>query len=471
MLRPYQIKALNDIRGLYAQGVRRVLLQMPTGSGKTTVFSEVLNGVKSRGKKAIVVVFGVDLIENASQRLHREGIPHGVLQGNHWNYRPREAIQVCSITTLHRRKLTPDADLVVFDEAHQTNNTSYKWLIDQYPNAFFLPVTATPHLKKGMRHIADEVVYPITFKDLVAQGFLVPPRYFVPVQLDLSGVRIDAKTGDYSISDLSNKMDGPKIYGEVVTHYKSICNNQPAICFAINVKHSLMIRDMFLSEGIAADHIDADTPASERATAYKKLETGELKVLVNVGVATTGVDIPCLRAVILCRPTKSYNLMIQMCGRGTRPYSDKDFFTILDHANNVLEHGFIEDEQICNLDGWKKDSAKRAKICESCFFAWSPEKPREPCPECGFVNAAQEKSSKKSNLEVAEAKLVEIKSVEDLHHMKLKKFVDKQIDKANQRGYKPGFVFHKIKEKYTETDAKKFWPYIKAKVELYQDPR
>jgi len=469
-LRPYQTKAIEEIRRKFARGIRRVLLHLSTGGGKTVIFCQILKGVKERNKKAIIVVFGKDLIENASQRLFREGIEHGVLQGNHWNYKPREPIQVCSITTLYRRKLVPEADLVVIDEAHQSYNESYKWLLEQYQGKFILPVTATPHLKKGMRHVADTVVYPTTFRDLVANGYLVRPKYFAPTTLDLSDVKVDSKTGDYSLKDLDKKLDGFRLYGDVIAHYKELCNGAPSICFAINIRHSLMLCDLFNRAGIPCEHIDANTSLGDRQTVYKKLETGEIKVIVNVGVATTGVDIPCLRAVISCRPTKSYNLYIQMLGRGTRPFSGKDVFYVLDHANNILEHGMIEDEQECNLDGAKKDSVKRGKICEKCFFVWMPEKPGEPCPECGHINVSPEKGEGKPKLDNEDAKLVEIKSSEDLMHLKIKKQIDRWIDMANKRSYKPGFVFYKTVEKYDEKTAKKYWTYIKAKVELHQDP-
>jgi len=470
-LRPYQSKAIHQIRLLFAKGTKKVLLHLSTGGGKTVIFCEILNGVRKRGKKAIIVVYGKGLVDNASQRLMREGIPHGVLQGNHWNYRPNEPIQVCSITTLFKRKIVPEADLVVIDEAHMSTGVSYEWLLSQYQDKFILPVTATPHLKKGMRHVADEVVYPIAFKELVKQDFLVAPKYFCPIQLDLSKVKIDSKTGDYSLADLALNMDGPKIYGEVVSHYKEICNGVPAICFAINIQHSNMLVNLFNINGIKAEHVDAKTPQSVRAEIIKRLENGETKVIVNVGVMTTGIDIPCLKAIIFCRPTKSYNLMIQMAGRGTRPYKDKDFFYILDHANNVLEHGFIENEQECNLDGWEKDSVRKAKVCKECFFAWMPEKPREPCPECGFIEPAKETAGKEINLEVADAKLVEIKSAEDLVRIKIKKFVDKEIEKALKRNYKPGYVFYRIKEEFDENEAKKYSKYIDAKFKLHSDSR
>lgn len=438
-------------------------------AGKTVVFCQVLKQIHAKGKKAIVVVYGKDLVENASQRLFREGIPHGVLQGNHWNYRPREPIQVCSITTLFARKLTPEADIIILDEAHMTQGKSYEWFLSHYKNCYMLPVTATPHLKGGMRHVADTVVYPTTIQNLMADGYLVRPRYFAPTSLDLSDVKIDKKTGDYLVSDLAKKIDGTKIYGDVVSHYKEICKDAPAVCFAINIDHSNLLCDLFNSHGIPAVHIDADTPLAERQAVYQKLESGELKVVVNVGVATTGVDIPCLRAVIMCRPTKSYNLYIQAVGRGTRPYPGKDVFFVLDHANNIAEHGFIEDEQECNLDGLpKKESVRRPKICEACYFTWMPAKPGESCPECGHQNVRPEKAATPLKSD-DKAKLKEVKSKEDLERIKLKSGIDKIIERTVNKGYKPGWAWHKVKDKYDEKTAKIWWTYIKAKIELHTD--
>ena len=289
------------------------MLVLPTGAGKTLCFCKILHSVHVNKKKAVLVVHGVELVQNASQRLFLEDVPHGVIQGNHFNNRPDENIQVCSITTLYRRKKAPDADILIIDEAHMATSKSYKWLADQYQNAFFMPVTATPNVKKGLRHISDDYVAPIGINGLIEEGFLCPPRYFSPSKIDVSGVKIDSKTGDYVTSQLEEVMDDVSVYGDLVENYKRKGENRKALIFAVTVEHSKKIKSHFNNAGITCEHIDAKTPRSEREEVFRKLEAGEIQAITNVGVLTVGVDIPCLGALIFARPTMSYNLWIQMC--------------------------------------------------------------------------------------------------------------------------------------------------------------
>lgn len=412
-----------------------------------------------------MVVRGRSLVDNASQRLFLEGIDHGCLQAGHWNYKPQHPLQICSIDTLYRRKLIPTADLVVIDEAHYAVSNSFKWLVAQYPNAFILGVTATPHVKTGLRHIADHIVYPITISELITQGYLVGPRYFVPSRVDLSEVRTDKRTGDYNLADLSKAYeDQVKIFGDVVGAYKKHLNGAPSLLFAINKEHSRHLCELFLKEGFNAVHVEDSTPMSERQEVMRKLETGEINVVCNVGIFCVGVDIPCVRGIISVRPTQSYNLYVQQMGRGTRPYPGKEHFIILDHANNIEKHGFIEYEKDCDLDGKevKRLGLPQPIICEQCFGA-SLEK---ICPHCGHCNQ-RVAAERESNMTIDITKvLLEVKADDQFQND-----LDQLIERANRRQYKPGFVFHKIKEKYGDVQAKKHWKLIKDRVARQADER
>jgi DNA repair protein RadD len=462
-LRPYQQLALDEIRRHYMEGRKRVLLQLSTGGGKTVVFSEILKGVASKGKRAIMVVRGKNLIDQTSQRLFREKVPHGCYQGNHWNYQPSALIQICSVDTLYRRKVCPPADLIVIDECHLSRSPSFEWVIAQYPDAFFLPVSATPHHPKGMRHIADEVVYPISINDLMEQGYLSRPRYFVPTKVDMSSVSIDRSTSDYNVAEAAAALAGSTIYGDILSQYKKLCAGKSAVVFAINIDHSKMIRDMFIKEGIPAVHVEADTCDEERAAAIEDLKYGRVKVITNVGILTTGVDIPFLQAVILARPTKSYNLYVQMCGRGTRVTDAKNEFLLLDHTNNITEHGFIEHEKLCNLDPIEKRKKTQEVnliiTCMSCYATveYSPEM-KDTCPLCGgSLKQSKEKIAKAMAEQVA-AELREIQAKDlDVKWTRVLRRIERTILKK----HKPGSVFHWTKENFSEEYAKEIWPRVK----------
>jgi superfamily II DNA or RNA helicase len=483
--RPYQEEAIKKIREHYVQGTKKTLLQLPTGSGKTYVFCQVLKGVYEKGNRAIMVVRGASLVDQASLRLAREDVPHGVMQANHWRKMPDEPIQICSIDTLYRRKIAPPADLVVIDEAHLAGSQSYMWLVEQYPDAYFLPVTATPHLKKGLRHIADVVVNPITIAELIEQGYLVPARYYIPTSPDISSVSIDKKTSDYNQSELSTVMRNSALYGDMIDSYLRRGENRPALCFAVNVEHSLELVDSFNYSGIPAVHVEAGTSQADREDAIRRLETGEIKIISNVGVLTTGVDIPCVSCIILARPTKSYNLHIQTLGRGTRLYPGKKDFIVLDHANNVMTHGLIETDRECNLDGAPPKPRENVIVtCKVCFHAWNPiEQYRLLHPGINLIgydyicrgvidetvcltdNAPERKANapveRKTDTDLNH-ELVEVDSKELFEKVRLQQFIEKQILIAKRRGYKPGWIFHQLKEKYSEDVAKKHWKHIKA---------
>lgn len=404
-----------------------------------------------------MVVRGVSLIENASQRLFQYGIDHGVMQAGHWNKKPSHPLQICSVDTLFRRKIVPPADLVVIDETHMAGSESYKWLLSHYQDKYILGVTATPHVKTGLRHVADHVVYPITMKELMDQGYLVRPKYFAPSKIDLSRVRQDNKTGDYNMADLAKAYDeNISIYGDVVKAYKAHLDGAPSIAFAINKEHSRHLCQMFQSAGFSAVHIEDSTPMKERDQVMRQLESGEVNVVCNVGIWTVGVDIPCVRGIIMVRPTQSYNLYVQILGRGTRPFPGKDHFTILDHANNVVKHGFIEFERECDLDGRPPEPQGDMVpiICEQCYGAYQPERGQpKVCPHCGHAVKVVRGEAKEKVVDI-NFEMREIKAAKDAQ---TNMFVQKLIDKAIQREYKIGWIYYQLEKKYGKEEGKKIW--------------
>lgn len=414
--------------------------------GKTVIFCEILKSVAAKGKRGIMVVHGKSLVHQCSNKLHREGVEHGVYQANHWNKNHKANIQICSISTLFRRKEVPPADIVVIDEAHFAGSDSFIWLSNQYPNAYFLPVTATPFPVKPITHVASKVVKPITTKELIDLGFLVDARYFAPSTVDLTGVSIDAKTKDYKTNELNTAVSKPALYGDIVSHYKKLSNNLPAICFAVTKDHSRSLVEAFLSQGISAVHVEDSTKDHERQEILRRHESGEIKVICNVGILCTGVDMPYLRTVIMARPTRSTILFVQQMGRGTRPYPGKSNFILLDHAGNIERHGFLTDDREATIDGKeKKQVTVRIVTCEECYFIYSPE--NKECPECGHVNVKVSKSSER-NTKVKDTELVEVQKKSPLDRQ-----IDSWIEKVERNQYNPYWLLHQIKKKYPQENA------------------
>lgn len=465
-LRPYQVQAVEEIASLYAKGEKKVLLHLATGGGKTTIFSHVIKRAVDKGSKVVFLVKGKQLVDNASQRLFQMGVDHGCRQAKHWNHKPKHPVQVCSIDTVHRRKDYPEANLVVIDEAHMACSPSYLSVLEHYQDTYLLGVTATPHMKRGLRHIANEVVYPISINELIDQGYLVKPRYFAPSSVDLSGVETDYRTGDFNAKQLADAMDSQiAIYGDVVSSYTKFLNGLPAIGFAVNKEHSRELCDRFNKAGYNAVHVEDSTSMKRREEIIGGLKDGSVNVVFNVGIFCVGVDIPCLRGVISVRPTQSYNLWIQQVGRGTRPYEGKDSFVVLDHAANTIRHGFIEDEQPCNLDGKPKRNIETDGLfimsCKSCYGVFEWRETARVCPHCNHDHKAERVAPERNTTEDNSYELQEVIDVESFEEMKI---VNRLMSTAVMRGYKSGWIYFQLKEECGESKARKIWNKNKNKI-------
>ena len=449
MLREYQQKAFNQIKENFSKGITKQLLVMSCGAGKTVIFCELLKRCKEKNIKALMVVRGRQLVDQASNRLKREGIPHGVLMAGDYRYRLCEPIQVASVDTAVRRGIYPEAGVAIVDEAHMATSESYKEFISHYEN--ILGVTATPYPEIGLGHIAETIVEPISFDELVEQGFLVPPRYFAPSLPDLKGVKTQG--GEYNQEQLGKRMNDGALIGDLVSHFKAHASNRKAVYFAVNIKHSHAIADCFTDNGIPALHCDADTSLRDRNTAFGKLKDGIIQIIVNVGIVSTGVDIPWVDCIGMVRPTKSLNLYLQQLGRGTRPYEGKKDFLLLDHSGNCLRHGFINDKREPILT--TSPSVTRTispTQCLKCFAVFYGSK----CPECSNINPAHQRK-----LEIKDGDLKEITVLTE--DQKLIRYVSdlkkkiKTMRTKDGKPYKRGYAYFELKRTHGEEIANCFF--------------
>lgn len=365
-------------------------------------------------------------------------------------------MQVCSIDTVMRRKIFPEADLVVIDEMHLATSKSFVEFLKHYDDKFFLAVSATPFSDKPLDHLASVVVKPTTMNELVSQGYLVPLRYFAPRTPDLTG--IGEIGGDFDLEALSKEMQRSLLVGDIVTEWENHAKGTPTLCFAVDVQHSKILCQSFQDRGINAVHIDAMTPLNLRKIYISKLESGEISVIVNCGVFTVGVDIPHLKTIILARPTKSYNLHIQILGRGTRIYDGKTHCTILDHSGNVQRHGFINDEKECDLTPIDEKESRPSPItCKKCYgvFMLSDVEEKGICPLCGEKWTPDE-LKKCRELRQINGELVEIKELTERE--KIIKDVAEWKKERKRKNYQRGWVYWKIVTKYGSEIAAEIMP-------------
>jgi superfamily II DNA or RNA helicase len=388
------------MRASIRAGRRRLLLVLPTGGGKTTIAAAMIRGTVDRGRKGMFLAHRRELISQCSNRLREHAILHGIVQADSPFRNAAAPVQVASVPTLVNRiaKRRYPADLIIVDEAHRSTAPSYLKVLEAYPDAIVVGLTATPYRAdgKGLGGIYEELILAEHPDALVRDGFLIEPTIFAPGSPDTSKVKV--KAGDYVPGELAEIMDRGSITGDIVEHWRRLVNGGRTVVFACTVEHSLHLRDRFREAGIPAAHIDAETPGPERDASLAKLRSGDIRVVTNVGIVTEGFDLPALEACVLARPTKSTGLYLQMVGRVLRPdpATGKTRALVLDHGNCVRDHGWPTAPREFSLDGPPRLVDKRGReitglsvhVCRQCFASFARH--IAACPQCGLATRAEQ---------------------------------------------------------------------------------
>jgi len=364
-LHPYQKKAVKDVEKAFSI-YKSVMLQMPTGTGKTHVFCEIIS---RRNKKTLVLVHTRELVMQIHERLKRFGINAGIIMAGE-TPQPHLMVQVASIQTLSRRdiELWPkNVSLIVIDEAHHATAESYQKIINTYPSSHLLGVTATPYRRNntGFKGTFEILLKSMTVKKFIEQGYLCGFRHLATADPDLSKVKIDTITDDYDLTELGRVMSQDTIMANLIDSYKKHGNNQQCIVFAVNRYHSKVIVERYREAGITAAYIDSKTPADERKAIIARFKTGEIRVLSNVQIFTEGFDCPDISVVQLARPTKSLVLYIQMVGRGLRKKKDGGEALLLDNAGLWKRFGLVTRNRRWKLEGVEETVNTEATRSES----------------------------------------------------------------------------------------------------------
>lgn len=508
-LRPYQINAIAETRRRMARA-RAVLINAPTGAGKTILGCQIIKQAVDKGRRVLFLAHRRELIDQCAAKLDEAGvIHHGVILAGHSKARaPHAPVQVASIQTLIRRELPP-ADLVMIDECHRALAKSYLNLLANYPAAKIIGLTATPERLdgKGLGDLFDDMVVVSTIPQLIADGYLVKPEcYGAPSGgPDLSWVK--KHRGDYHESQLQVVMDTTELTGELLTNWQRLAATMKTVVFATGIEHSQHIVNRFQSIGVNAAHLDGATPLPLRQQIISDWRSGAIQVVSNCSVLTEGFDFPSLECCVLARPTQSVAMYLQMAGRVMRPSSGKPGALILDHAGCFGVHGLPHEHREWTLEGetdrrkYKKSPPKQCRVCaltheadESrwlmdtqphlhghmalerakralrnnvglvtcpgcsmgiCLVCDTPfnasgETPH--CPICGALYAAKEKE-KPGN----DARVLPVESCDLLERwtespanarLQIKNEFTRLINQARDRGYKRGWAFHQLKEKY-----------------------
>lgn len=386
-LRPYQVEAVERAREAIRGGARNVLICAPTGAGKTVIASHLIDESQSKGRRSNFVVDRKSLINQTSETFDRYGIDHGIVQADHWRFKPSKSVQICSVQTIARRRW-PDAQLIVVDEAHTVTETVKKRIEPR--DTVAIGLTATP-FTKGLGKLYDAVVNVTTTNKLIADGFLSPYRIFACAEPDMEGVKVVA--GEWERAETQTR--ALQVVGDVVAEYMKHGQDRKFICSAVDTAHVEELQRQFQAAGINAatyTYKDLDEDRADTVNEFRKADS-TIRGLITVTAASKGFDIPDIGCVIMARPLrKSLAEHIQFFGRGLRIADGKTDCIVLDHSGNCAR--FWEDMNeffecgVAELDdGKKKEKPKPKEKAEAepvkCPGCGHMHKPMPFCPNCG----------------------------------------------------------------------------------------
>ena len=361
-LRNYQQEAKEKIFGQWDY-VDNVLYQMPTGTGKTRLFTSLVRDLslaslqENRRKGILIIAHRTELIEQIDESLNKYRIPHGIIAGAFKDRRdfllPVQVASIQTITHPSNRQLAEafHADFIIIDEAHHATAQSYTKLWNYYPESKKLGVTATPWRMdgRGFKGNFDTLIPSMPIKEFLEKGWLAPYKYYsVPIdstiRSSIESINEFGIDGDYKTSALEQVVDTRRIRAQLLDSYFEFVKGKKGIIYSISRKHSKHICSQFLDAGIKIADIDSETPAHLRKRLVQNFKNGDLDIIVNVDIFSEGFDCPDLEFVQLARPTRSLVKYIQQVGRGLRRNGDKQCL-ILDNVGMYGRFGLPDDNR------------------------------------------------------------------------------------------------------------------------------
>jgi superfamily II DNA or RNA helicase/predicted nucleic acid-binding Zn ribbon protein len=447
-LRPYQLTAVDEIRGAFKEA-KRVVLCLPTGAGKTVVFSEIVRRVLEKGRRVAIITHRRELLSQAG-KLNRCDIL---------------MVETLNNAIKRGKVVLSSYDLLVIDEAHIGN---FRKILEGF-EGFVIGATATPVSKPPMAQSYGKLINSVGIGELIAQGYLCNPITYAMHPVDTS--KIASRMGEFTAQGLDDAFNRPKVYEGVVQEFCKRWREKKAIVFCVNIEASINTADSFARE-VGADRVycvHSKQPSAERVALVEAFTASANGILVNCGIATTGFDCPDIEVVVVNRATKSVALWLQMVGRGSRPTANKSAFTILDFGENVHRLGFWQEARdwgkaFAGIENKKGQGVAPVKDCPCCGAVLYAS--ARFCEFCGEVFATEKKAERGSLELMAYEKLngrylFEIaKTPADLWELKSRKnykqaFIERVLYYANYselrrfwdaKGYTQGYTNRRERE-------------------------
>ena len=437
-LRPLQARAHRALQQEFAAGHRRILLVAPTGFGKTVLLSFIVASHLARAGelgRVVIVVHRTELIDQTVRKLRAAGLTHlGIIAAGDTGDRTAP-VQVASVQTLLARGELPPATMVVLDEAHHYVADRWKDIADHYADAITLGFTATPERGDGtpLGDIFETLVVAAQAHELMACGDLVPCDVVAPPK----------KTRSLSM--------------DPVEAHRKYAEGRPAVVFARGVKEGRELTDAFTAAGLPAGFVDGATAPDERRATLQRFERGELAVLVNVFVLCEGWDCPPAAVCILARGCNSVATYLQMIGRVLRPSpaTGKARALLIDLRGAVFTHGLPDEGRVFSLEGKPISSGDApVKTCLSCGHVCPIA--LLVCPTCSEAFAVRDNDAcGLRRIGVADRE---------------RGFFVDSLEKARERGYKPGWAARRFVEKFGRFPSKLWRELVAPKAEAQAMP-
>ncbi len=410
MLRPYQ-KDLYDRLRVAMRSHDRILGVLPTGGGKTRIFTEIAKAARASGCSVQILVHRRELVEQTPDD---------------------------SVTTI--QSWTPAGeDLVIVDEAHHACARTWKEKLLQCPKV--LGFTATPERLDGggLDVVFQRMEVGADAGHLMRLGYLSPYKIFCPPgQADTKGIR--KQGGDYSRKLLAEACSDRKIVAAAVKNWKFLAAGRQTIGFCVSVAHMNLVQEQFLQAGIQCASIEGKMSRTMRDGIVAKFRDGAIQILLSVDLISEGFDVPNCDCVLLLRPTQSLGLHLQQVGRALRPSTQHA--VILDCAGNSANFGTPEQLRSWSLQGRTKErkglvADMPVRVCPQCYGVHKPT--LRTCPYCGFNHPLDSRIPEEADIILRE---MEVKKREMKREIGRARSVDDLERIRIERGYKPGWVEH-----------------------------
>ena len=340
-LRPYQAESIAAIEGEWKQGHRRTLLVLPTGCGKTIVFCKLTENRVRAGERVLILAHRGELLQQAADKLLKAtGLRCAVEKAEESCLDSWYRVTVGSVQSLMREKrlsqFPPDYfGTIVIDEAHHVLSDGYQRVLEHFPGAQVLGVTATPD-RGDMRNLGsvfESLAYEYTLPRAIREGYLSPIKaQTVPLDLDLRNVGVSG--GDFKAGELGSALD--PYLEQIAEEMAAVCMERKTVVFLPLIQTSRKFRDILNARGFRAAEVNGES--ADRAEVLASFDRGEYNVLCNSMLLTEGWDCPSVDCIVVLRPTKVRSLYCQMIGRGTRLYPGKEYLLVLDFLWHTERH-------------------------------------------------------------------------------------------------------------------------------------